>query len=175
MADLGYPEYKPDLWVRAFVLSLDDVCVPLSADLDCDIDELPSGLIDPNREYMRPVIYDRMDALLDDFTEPLPGVVNLDTWFRRLRAADFIIAHFGIGAERLFGLRTEPLSVLLRSPQIAEKYPELAVLAQRIDGFQETSGPSPDTLRNAILALPRRQPLKEGCTRCGVVGQCPND
>jgi hypothetical protein len=134
LADVGHPVYKPDTWVRAFVLALPDVGDPLARILGCKLEDLPSNLLNPETQYARELMFDRLDTLVDDFTEPLTELGALGTLFggfQRLRAADFLFAHIGIGAEEGFGLYRTPLDAL-NDPAIADEYPALAAIARNI-------------------------------------------
>lgn len=138
-ADLGLPFYKPDRWVCAFVLALPHVCAALSERKKCTIAELRRDTLNPGSKTSQTLIFAELDKLLDEFVEPLPGlgdVSGLVDGFQRLRAADWIVAHFGIGPEPAYGITDTPYELLKRpGTTLASSYPQLASLAQTIASF----------------------------------------
>jgi hypothetical protein len=187
LADVGHPVYKPDTWVRAFVLALPDVGGPLAGILGCSLNDLPATLLNPETQYARELMFDRLDTLVDDFTEPLTelgALEKLSVGFQRLRAADFLFAHIGIGAEDGFGLYRTPLDAL-NDPAIANKYPALAAIARNIRSLgtapvedatgsevedettdAETASARFPNLRAAVKDLERSQPAAPRCRSC---------
>lgn len=191
LADIGYPVYKPDTWVRAFVLALPDVGEPLARSLEVSLNDLPPNLLNPETQYARELMFDRLDTLVDNFTEDLTELGTIGTLslgFQRLRAADFLFAHIGIGAEEGFGLYRTPLDAL-NEAAIANKYPAVAAIARNIralgiapeeaenedeDGnveeelaakAEQTSRRFPN-LRAAVKDLGRSQPSAPNCQSC---------
>lgn len=137
--DLGLPFYKPDRWVCKFVLALPHVCAEFTQKRNCTIAQLRSDTLSPSSKKSRERVFNELDVLLDKFVEPLPhlgNIAQLNVAFQRLRAADFIVAHFGIGPEKQFGLTATPYD-LLKKPgtPLAKKYPQLGNLAQTMSAF----------------------------------------
>jgi len=184
LADVGHPVYKTDTWVRAFVLAQPDVGPPLAGILRRQLRELPRDLLNPEAQYARELMFDRLDTLLDNFQEDLDELGALGTLsvgFQRLRAADFLFAHFGIGAQAGYGLYRTPLEAL-QDAAIAAQYPALANIAQNIRLFgagadqansvanedaEEVSTPDGfPGLRAAVNDLERTQPAAPRCQSC---------
>lgn len=171
LADIGYPFYKMDMWVRAFILGL--VGTPLSTVLNRGLGDLQRDLLNPDKPESRRFMLDRLDTLLDGFHQDLPeldpSLRRLAKGFQRLRAADFLIAHFGIDAEEEFGLTKRPIDVLLSDPAVAAKYPALAQIAASIQFFatgKDVRRIGTEELHRALEALGMEQPADCRCPVC---------
>jgi len=154
--DLGFPFYKPDRWVCKFVLALPHVSAEFAQKSNCTVAQLRNDTLKPDSKQSRERIFKELDILLDKFVQPLPhlgkDIAHLNVAFQRLRTADWIVAHFGIGPESAYGLTATPYD-LLKKPgtPLAKKYPDLANLAQTMAAF---ASPPPPKGKGAAPAAP---------------------
>jgi len=131
--DLGYPVYKPDRWVLRFAAT--DPSVRLALE-----NRLPVGM---TLDRLTPRYLERHVELVlfavDHLTEAFAGapqpreIVDLRLGFRRHRFVDLMIVKFGMKPERQFGIEISGMDLLLRSPDLAKRYPQLFVIAQEMD------------------------------------------
>lgn len=131
--DLGYPVYKPDRWLLRFAATDPSVRSVIEKKLPTGIklEQVTHSYLERHLELVMFAI----DHLTEAFSRAPQSheIVDLNLRFRRHRFVDLMVVKFGMTPEKQFGIEISGKDLLLRDPQLAQRYPQLHVIAKEMD------------------------------------------